>query len=325
MTNQDYPQVFISYAHEDKDLALQLYEGLRANGGVDPWIDVWEIKASDSLIRKVFEEGLKDCSVFVIILSPASVQSDWVKHELDVAVVNHIQRLTKIVPVVAEECEIPVALRALRWVSIKEGLDAVVREIVDAAYGHPPQKPLIQPPPDRVRKLVLPQFGLSQEASTVGATIANSLDVSQTSPRFYEGESLRSELDLTTEQINDAAEELAARGLVKLHKFFGTAPFNFGLIEPTYALYYTFSKYLKHKFDPEEDVKQVAAAIVSHGRADGNLLAKDLDLTPVRINFAVAYLTDYGIAKVYKELGTAPYDFSFAEATGATRRFVNGR
>jgi hypothetical protein len=322
MTNQDYPRAFISYAHEDKDLAIELAGELTKNG-VDPWIDTWEIGAGDSLIEKVFEEGLKDCSVFVIILSPASVRSSWVKQELDVAVVNRIRRLTQVIPVVAEECEIPMALRALRWVRIMDGLETVVREIVDAAYKRSPQKPLIQPPPDRVRKLIPPQFGFSQEATTVGAAIVKSLDVSQTSQHFYEGQALESELDLTPEQINDAAEELAARGLVKLHKFFGTGHFNFGLIEPTYALYYTFAEYLKDKFDPEKDTKQVAAALASRSRADGELLSKDLDLPPVRVNFAVAYLADYGIAKVYKEFGTAPYDFSFAVATGATRRFVD--
>src|SRR5579859_6573105 len=107
--NATTPKAFISYAHEDKPLAIRLADNLRKNG-VEAWIDVWEIQAGDSLIEKVFEEGLKNCAVFVIILSKASTQSSWVRQELDVAVVNRIRKLTQVIPVLAEECEIPISL-----------------------------------------------------------------------------------------------------------------------------------------------------------------------------------------------------------------------
>ena len=182
--------------------------------------------------------------------------------------VNRIRKVTQVIPVLAEDCRIPVALRALRWVSIDSGLDNVTSAIVDAAYGRPPEKPLIQAPPDRVRKLLPSRFGLSQGATTVGAAIARSLESSQTSQSFFEGQALQAELGLTPEQINDAAEELAVHGLVRLRKYVGTAPFDFGSMEPTYALYYKFCDYLAERFEPTQDVKQVAAMVVSHGKAD---------------------------------------------------------
>ena len=49
---------------------------------VNPWIDAWEIAAGDSLVERVFEQGLKDCAVFIILLSPASVNSSWVNKSL---------------------------------------------------------------------------------------------------------------------------------------------------------------------------------------------------------------------------------------------------
>lgn len=322
MTNPDYPRVFISYAHEDKSLADELAKHLARNG-VDPWFDAWEIGPGDSIVEKVFEEGLKDCAVFVIILSSSSVQSRWVRQELDVAVVNRIRKLTQVVPVLAGECEIPVSLRALRWLSLeKSGINEVVREIVDVAHKRKPEKPLIKPPPDRVRILLPPISGFSQEATTLGALIAGDLDMSQTSPSYYEGKAIQEALDFTPEQVNDAADELATRGLVRLQKSMGTQPFDFAWLEPTYALYYEFVQFLEDVFNPDEDIRQVAACVASREQVDGPTISQDLELPPTRVNFAVDYLADYGVVKVIRAFGTGAYSFAEVWATSATRRFV---
>jgi hypothetical protein len=322
MSNTSQPTVFISYAHQDKQLAINLAERLMGNG-VNAWIDVWEIGPGDSLVEKVFEEGLKDCAVFIIILSTASVQSPWVKQELNVAVVGQIRKLTQIIPILAEDCEIPVALRSLRWLDVNDGIDEVVHGIVDAAYRRKPDKPILQLPPDRIKNLLRTKPGFSQEATSLACLIVSDLDLSHTSQPLYGAKALQDALGLTPEQINDGADELATRGLVRLTRTMGTHPFEFAWLEPTYALYYEFSEFLKDKFDPEQDYRQVAACAVSRKEVDGPTLAQDLALPPVRVNFAVAYLADYGIVKVIRELGTSPYDFSEVLATSATRRFVS--
>ena len=322
MSDENYPRAFISYAHEDKDIALQLSKLLTQNG-VQPWIDAWEIAAGDSLIERVFEQGLKNCAVFVILLSPDSVKSSWVKQELDVAVLNRIRHLTQVIPVVTKECEIPVSLRALKRLNLNEGIDNVTRAIVDVAYQRHPDRPLIQPEPEHIRKLVAAQRGFSTEASTIAAAVARSLDLNSISDQFYDGRSLQSELGLTSIQINDAVEELETRGLIKVYRELDGDEFDFSMFRPTYALYHEFSGYLKEKIDPVEDIKQVAATVASHGEADGPLLNKELGFPPKRINFAVSYLSDYGVIKVIRTFGTAPYDFAGAIASGATRRFVS--
>lgn len=316
-----YPRVFISYSHEDKNIAHSIAKELTKNG-IDPWYDAWEIKAGDSLIEKVFEEGLKDCAVFTILISPTSVKSSWVKNELDVAMINRIRRLSKIVPVVTEETEIPVSLRALKRLYLSEGTENVVREIVDVAYDRSTKKPLIRPEPERISKMITGKHGFSSEAATIGAAIARSINLSESSFQYFEGKSLQAELDLTPEQINDAVDEMAVRGLVKVHKEIGSGEFDFGFFELTYAFYYTFSEYMLENFDPERDAKQVAATIASHNQITGKQLSEELDFSPLRVNCAVDYLTDYGVIKTIKTFGTAPYNFAEAESTSATRRFI---
>lgn len=54
------PRVFVSHASEDKERFVNGFATrLRANG-VDAWLDKWEMLPGDSLVGKIFEEGLKD-------------------------------------------------------------------------------------------------------------------------------------------------------------------------------------------------------------------------------------------------------------------------
>lgn len=76
------PKVFISHASEDKDrFVLAFAERLRMNG-VDAWVDKWEIKVGDSLIDKIFNEGLSGCAAVVVVLSSYSVDKPWVGKNL---------------------------------------------------------------------------------------------------------------------------------------------------------------------------------------------------------------------------------------------------
>jgi hypothetical protein len=59
------PKGFLSYAWEDRDLPQRIAERLQANG-VDTWWAEWEIRAGDSLRRKI-DEGLSDCTRFIVL------------------------------------------------------------------------------------------------------------------------------------------------------------------------------------------------------------------------------------------------------------------
>ena len=126
---------------------------------------------------------------------------------------------------------------------------------------------------------------------------------------------------LTEEEIDDAVDELEEYGLVRTLKYQGTAPFKFGGVEPTYALFLHF-KEEGLDYDPIEDIKTVASVIASKGQIDGNGLQEVSRLLPVRLNRAIAYLEDYGLVSVLKFMGTAPFKFGFVTATRKTRQFV---
>jgi histidyl-tRNA synthetase len=115
MTIQAAPKVFLSHASEDKErFALNFAEKLRKSG-VDVWLDKWEMLPGDSLIDKIFEEGIKNAQAIIVILSKNSVSKAWVKEELNAAVVRKINGSSKIVPVLIDDCEVPEALKSTLW------------------------------------------------------------------------------------------------------------------------------------------------------------------------------------------------------------------
>jgi DNA-binding MarR family transcriptional regulator len=311
------PKVFVCHAHADRAKAESVATALREQG-VDAWLDKWEIQPGDSLIQKIFEEGLRDCKVFLIMLSNASVQSAWVREELDIAIIRRIEGATRVIPVLLEQCEVPIALRSMLWLDMTANQD-VVRRIRDVAFGIR-ETPPIGPPPSQL-KFTVP--GLSKLATQVAVHLSASLDSPTGSPSAFQGSQLQASLAMQPDDLNDAVEELQKKGLVSVRKYLGTSPFHFGLVEPTYALAHQLRNTPALTYDPEQDAKLVANAIVNERVADGARIATLTGLSPSRINNAINYLEDYGLIRVLRAHGTSPFGFRQTEATGSTRQFVS--
>jgi TIR domain len=83
------PHVYLAHASEDHEtLAKPLARALMANG-IDVWFDEWEIRTGDSLRRKM-EEGLTNCTHFVVLLTPNSIHKPWVEAEIDAGFVRTV-------------------------------------------------------------------------------------------------------------------------------------------------------------------------------------------------------------------------------------------
>jgi membrane-associated protease RseP (regulator of RpoE activity) len=103
-------KVFLSHSSIDKPFVRAFAKVLKENG-IDYWLDESELNFGDSLIRKV-SESIDSVTHVVAFLSRHSVQSSWVKFELELADTGEIQgkRIT-VIPVLIEPCEIPIPLR----------------------------------------------------------------------------------------------------------------------------------------------------------------------------------------------------------------------
>lgn len=98
--------VFISHNFKDKPLARKIALILNSYG-VKTWIDESEIKLGDSLIEKI-RSGIDEGDYLIALISKNSIDSEWVKRELDIAMNQEIEgKKVKVVPILVGNCELP--------------------------------------------------------------------------------------------------------------------------------------------------------------------------------------------------------------------------
>lgn len=152
------PEAFLSHASEDKaEFTAPLGRAL-ARLGVKPWLDQWEIRPGDSLIRKLFDEGVAVVDAVVIVVSRHSITKPWVREELDSAAVRRIQEGTRIIPVRLDDAEVPAPLRHLVWITTDrtaEGIADTAQRIADTLHGVDP-RPTVASPPDYTTSDAIP-------------------------------------------------------------------------------------------------------------------------------------------------------------------------
>jgi TIR domain len=83
------PRIFISYRQVDSaSLAIQLFDAL-SHAGFETFLDHFRIPPGVNFQAKLTQE-LGDKAMVVVIESPRLLESDWVKHEINVAKVNSL-------------------------------------------------------------------------------------------------------------------------------------------------------------------------------------------------------------------------------------------
>jgi len=123
MTTEKHRRAFLSYSRINKEFATKLAKGLRS-AGYPIWFDLMDIPTGSRWDDEV-ENALRDCSIFMIILTPASIASENVKDEIGYAI-DHGKR---ILPVLLEDCDVPLRLRRFQYVdftskSFEEGFES---------------------------------------------------------------------------------------------------------------------------------------------------------------------------------------------------------
>ncbi len=121
-TEEPTMPIFISYNHADKSTAETLAM-LLIQAKQNVWIDKWELNAGDSLIEKI-EEALGGADAILVLLSKNSIQSEWCKKELRSGLVRELEeKSVLVIPIVLDDCEIPLFLREKLWIDLRENKD----------------------------------------------------------------------------------------------------------------------------------------------------------------------------------------------------------
>jgi hypothetical protein len=126
--------IFISYSHNDKDFVNKLAAQLvRAKAHV--WIDLWELHVGDSLVRRI-QEAIEKADALVVVLSTKSVASPWCSKELDAGLVRELEeRRVIILPVLLEDCQIPLFLRDKMYADFRKDFQDGLKQVLEAIAG----------------------------------------------------------------------------------------------------------------------------------------------------------------------------------------------
>lgn len=294
------PKVFVSHASEDKErFVLNFASKLRQNG-IDAWLDKWEMLPGDSLVDKIFEEGIKEAQAFIIVLSKFSVQKPWVIDELNAAVVKRINNGTKLIPVVIDDCEVPEALKSTIWEKVSDikSFDASMDRIVAAIFGAT-DKPPIGKAPKYTKSFVQSIGQLSHIDSLVlrlscekmvesGDYFINPVEVF-----FNEGKSLVPESEL-----EDCLEILDQQGYIKIHRTLG------GGASMYQTTTYGFEQYaISCLANYNTKLTNIVSTIVNEGLESNQEIAQRLNEKNVIVGHVLDVLEINGHIKVAKMIG----------------------
>jgi len=307
------PRVFLSYTSDDAALAERIATALQANG-IDTWWDKWCIAAGDSLRQRI-DEGLGDCTHFLVLLTPQSVGKPWVNQEMDAGLVRKLSNKCRFLPVRHKlpPRDLPPLLSGMHAPEISADED--ITQLINDIHGIS-RKPKLGPRPHEQAAEAATQTGYSAAANTVARYFVENTKYGRFGDPIIDIEPLAEMTALTIEDTKDALFELSA--------FFKDTKIH-ALVKA--SLFTEFDRHWK-PWDPREDALKLAADIMNDHElpANSKAIAERYGWEPRRLNPAANYLFERGLLQDYKVLGDREFELHrIVGKADELRRFLKGR
>lgn len=297
------PKVFVSHASEDKDRFVNTFATKLRENGVDAWLDKWEMLPGDSLVDKIFEEGLKEAEAVIIILSNFSVNKPWVREELNASIVSKLSKGTKIIPVVLDDCNVPESLASTLWESISnlDDYETSFKRVLSSIFGAT-DKPALGSAPAHVTSQYHEIGGLTKADSLI--LKASCDQVIETGDIFINPELLFSsgnDFGFSRAEIKDCIEVLENNGYLDVTRFLGAGD--------NYDCQYKVTTYGLDKYayayisDYSSIIEGIISAIVNENMTNNAELQEKIGEEIIIINHILDALEAKGHIKLSKFLG----------------------
>ena len=304
------PRAFLSYAWEDRELARRIAERLQVNG-VDTWWAEWEIRAGDSLRRKI-DEGLSNCTHFIVLLTPSSIEKPWVNEEIDAGFVRKVESLARFIPLRSglAVSQLTSLLRPILSPQI-DNFDSDMAQLLNDIHGVL-RKPPLGPAPVPVS---MGNAGYSPAANRVAGIFVRASRTGDSFDPQFQHENLARQAGLTAEDLSDALHEL--RNFISDERYW---------VRSKEELFVEFDSHFM-SWDPSADALQLATDLLNDDAfpsAPKDIAAK-YGWDARRLNPAINFLKNRNLANVRTALGMGRWAAFQIERTDATRRFVKSR
>ena len=120
-------KIFVSYSRKDIGFARTLARDLE-KAGYDVWWDLTDLRGGDDWLR-VIPAAIESSEFILVVLSPNSVLSDWVKKEYTQA----LSLGKKIIPIMLTRSSVPFALNTINYVDFtSDDYAANLKNLLDA-------------------------------------------------------------------------------------------------------------------------------------------------------------------------------------------------
>lgn len=123
-------KAFISYSGSDEKWADLLRQKL-PKAGIDVWNPDTEIAPGENWGLK-YGKGLEASDAMIVLLSPDSAKSDWVRHEIEYALGSPRFRDRLIAVLVRPTANIPWILEKQHFIRAGDDADKIVRDVAVA-------------------------------------------------------------------------------------------------------------------------------------------------------------------------------------------------
>ncbi|EKP05819.1 TIR domain protein [Leptospira kirschneri str. 2008720114] len=293
------PKVFISHASEDKDRFVINFSTKLRSKGIDAWLDKWEMRPGDSLIDRIFEEGIKNADAFIIVLSKNSVNKPWVREELNVAYVKKINAQAKIIPVVIDECEVPECLKSTLWEKISrlDSYEENLNRIVQVIFGIS-EKPILGNPPKHIATAIDILPGLNKiDTILFNYSCEISLQKERKKINTSEVYGYLKECEISDEEILESLEILDSKKIIKGQKTLG------GNIPFFSITHHGFEIYIQSNFTDFTTIFNKACMnILNEGLNTNFQIAENMNAHILIVNHIFEKLEEKGLIKFIKDM-----------------------
>jgi hypothetical protein len=280
------PRAFLSYAWEDRVLAEKIADAMQANG-IETWWAQWCIGPGDSLRLKI-EEGLGDCTHFIVLLTPTSMGKPWVNQEMDAGFMRKLKSLCTFIA-------LRHGLPADRLSPFLSGMlspevvdpDRDIAQLINDIHGVT-RKPPLGKPPAAVTEARKAQTGYSAAASAIAKVLVERSETATFADQQLSLAELEEVTGLSQNDVEDALHELSS--LVRMSS---------DLVLPEDELFVRFDRFWTD-WDTAEDARRLATDLMNEKEFPRTLpeIGARYGWEARRLNPVVAYLINRKIVRL---------------------------
>lgn len=306
-------KVFLSYTWDDSELAKKIAEALMANG-IDTWWDKWCIGAGDSFRQKI-DEGLDDCTHFLVLLTPNSLNKPWVNQEMDAGLMRKLQAKSKFIPIrhMISASQLPPLLSGMYAPEISEP-ESDIQQLINDIRGVTKKPPLGKP-------LEVIAGNQKSKYSDAANAVARVFVERTTHALEFDPQIPIAKLieltQLTEDDVNDAIHELS--------EFVSTLNWT-NIAYPKSKLFATFD-HLWMPWNPADDALKLATDMVNDSEfpSDPESISEKYQWDRRRLNPAIVYLENRKLIDSFNSISNGNWASIRITKTDNTRRFVKSR